>query len=341
MRVQAFGPGPIQCPAGSRNPVAAFAVQGTTSHPFRPQISLFNDFRHSQPATQRRHHVAAAFEIDPAADDSLSSSPKPSSAETARTIVDLVAHGTLCTAGDEGIPLGTYVSYVLDGEGQPILRLRADAVHTANLRADPRCSLFVQPGEHPARLVARVTLIGRIEPVSEEVAASAADLHNTLHAGGVGVDAPQSTDLYFRLLVDRCFYVGGLSGESAAEVISGDAYRSAEADPLRTCAASLAQHMNSARLEDVMRIGCKVLKAPFENMHYAELLWVDRLGAYIKAVGQDGGSTTFRVPFLRAVEDEREVRSALTMMAQVAWEEERPGYAPQPMMSAASGAPES
>ncbi len=52
-------------------------------------------------------------------------------------------------------------------QGQPILRLRADAVHTANLKRDSKCSLFVQPGEHPARLLARVTLIGAVEPVSE------------------------------------------------------------------------------------------------------------------------------------------------------------------------------
>ena len=91
----------------------------------------------------------------------------PSAAETARTIVDLVAHGTLCTLAEDGVPLGTYASYVLDEAGQPILRLRADAVHTANLRRDPKCSLFVQPGERPASLLARVTLIGEVEPVSE------------------------------------------------------------------------------------------------------------------------------------------------------------------------------
>ena len=61
-----------------------------------------------------------------------------------------------------------------------------------------------------------------------------------------------------------------------------------------------------------------------EDMYYAELLWVDRLGAYLKAVAQDGGSAMLRVPFEREVEDEREARSALTMMAQVAWELERP-----------------
>ena len=248
----------------------------------------------------------------------------PTPAETARTVVDLVAHGTLCTIGDDGIPLGTYVSYVLDSEGQPILRLRADAVHTANLNRDGQCSLFVQPGEYPARLLARVTLIGKVEPVSEDVAATAAELHNTLHAGGVGVDAPQETDIYCRLLVDKCFYVGQLSGESAADVISGDEYKGAEADPLRTKAATLVNNMNTNRLEDVMRISCHALSVPFEDLYYAELLWVDRLGCYVKAVAQDGSSKMVRVPFPREIEDERGAQSALTMKAQLSWELERP-----------------
>ena len=73
-------------------------------------------------------------------------SHKPSSADTAKTIVDIVAHGTLCTVGEDGVPLGTYSNYILDDRGMPVLRLRADAVHTQNLRRSPKCSLFVQPG---------------------------------------------------------------------------------------------------------------------------------------------------------------------------------------------------
>jgi len=267
---------------------------------------------------------------------STSAAPKPTAAETARTIVDLVAHGTLCTSTEDGVPLGTYVSYVLDQVGQPILRLRTNAVHTANLSRDPKCSLFVQPGEHPARLLARVTLIGHVEPVPEDVAQTAADLHTTLHAGGVGVDAPQPTDIYFRLVVDRCFYVGQLSGDSSAEVIDGGQYRFAEADPLRTCTAALTQQMNSNRLEDVMRISGHAIGMGMEDMYYAELLWVDRLGAYFRAVGQGGEQRTLRVPFEREVEDEREARSALTMMAQVAWELERPYNPVAPALKAST-----
>lgn len=88
---------------------------------------------------------------------------KPSSADTARTITELVDHGTLATVCQDGIPLGTYITYVLvGGDGQPILRLRADAMHTANLLQNPRCSLFIVPSQRPARLLARVTLIGQV-----------------------------------------------------------------------------------------------------------------------------------------------------------------------------------
>lgn len=58
----------------------------------------------------------------------------------------------------------------------------------------------------------------------------------------------------------------------------------------------------------------------------AELLWVDSLGAFFCA-SADNMEHILRVPFPRAVHDEREARSALTMLAQVAWEHER-RYAP-------------
>lgn len=86
--------------------------------------------------------------------------------------------------------------------------------------------------------------------------AQAAELHGRLHAGGVGVDAPQPTDLYFRLRVHTCFYVGQLGGSSAAEVLEGDAYRGAAPDSLRTCAAELVRQMNADRPEDMLRIRC-------------------------------------------------------------------------------------
>ena len=54
---------------------------------------------------------------------------------------------------------------------------------------------------------------------------------------------------------------------------------------------------------------------------------VDRLGVYlyVQRLGQAG--EVVRVAFLRPVADERDARSSLTLMAQLAWERER-NYVP-------------
>lgn len=62
-----------------------------------------------------------------------------------------------------------------------MLRLRADAVHTANLLRQPACSLFVQAADLPARLLARVTLKGEVEQVLGPERDAVAGLHAHLH----------------------------------------------------------------------------------------------------------------------------------------------------------------
>ena len=64
----------------------------------------------------------------------------------------------------------------------------------------------------------------QVERVEGQDAEDAASRHAELHFGGVGVDAPQETDLYYRLLVDRCFYVGGMGSKCQAEVITSSEY---------------------------------------------------------------------------------------------------------------------
>jgi Pyridoxamine 5'-phosphate oxidase len=131
-------------------------------------------------------------------------------AEVARTITSLVSHGTLSTVDENGVPLGTYVTFVLDDAGCPLIRLRSDASHTANLKRNSKCTIFAHPSEMPARQLARVTLLGEVEDISEEEASEAAARHSAIYASAIGVDAPQSDDMYMRLDVHDCFYVAGL-----------------------------------------------------------------------------------------------------------------------------------
>jgi putative heme iron utilization protein len=264
-----------------------------------------------------------------------SASSIPDSPSTAKTIVDLAAYGTLSTLSSDQLPLGTYVTYVLDQVGQPILRLRKDAIHTKNLMKNPRCSLFVQPAEYPAHLLARVTLIGSVEPVSQEIAESAAALHKTLHSGGVGVDEPRDDDLYYRMVVEDCFYVGQLSGDSAAEVVPGDDYRSADPDPMRSFASSLVKSMNEDRIEDVIRVCAQEKGVSMDDVYFGEMAWIDKKGVYMRASLSNGEKLeTIRVDFDRDVIDERDARSALTMIAQVSWEKDKP-YQPVPVVPVA------
>jgi hypothetical protein len=138
---------------------------------------------------------------------------------------------------------------------------------------------------------------------------------------------------------------------------------------LREAAPALVDAWNGDRAEDVYRVAAAHLGVPLARMAYAELLWVDRLGVYVRAEvaaaddddgdggdGQRGGAAAaaaaagnssgspgastnggsgsrmslVRVPFQRPVIDERDARSALTMAAQIAWESERSYVPPVP-----------
>ncbi len=99
--------------------------------------------------------------------------------------------------------------------------------------------------------------------------------------------------------------------------------RSAQKDALRNSAPLLVEFFNRDRTDDVLRIASMASGGAVEQIYHAELMWVDSWGAYV-AVEQFGYEVSIHlVPFQRAVKDERDARSVLTLLAQFAWEEER------------------
>lgn len=62
---------------------------------------------------------------------------RPSIVDKARTITHICTSGTLCTtsvmADAEGSPFGSYVDYVLDDNGWPVMLLSAQSLHTINI----------------------------------------------------------------------------------------------------------------------------------------------------------------------------------------------------------------
>ena len=71
--------------------------------------------------------------------------PEPSHAERVRTLVSLSTVATLSTLSPKhaGFPFGSLMPYALDSEGRPLFLISNMAMHTQNLKADPRASLFV------------------------------------------------------------------------------------------------------------------------------------------------------------------------------------------------------
>lgn len=217
------------------------------------------------------------------------------------------------------MPIGTPVSFGLQkGTGIPLLELAPGSLELANLARDARCSLQVQPTTYPARAVASVTVLGRISPA----AASQEDQQQG-----------------YSLQVDKCLYFGGLDQRTAAVEVPGEDLLAAEPDTLRKAAGELIRVWNDERAEDIYRVVSEHLQVPLTEMVYAELVWLDRLGMYVRVeVSADAGgrgasgpaAAVVRVPFYRPVLDERDARSVLTMAAQVAWEKDRPYTPPTP-----------
>ncbi len=90
--------------------------------------------------------------------------PEPTHAERVRTMVSLNSIATLSTVSRKrsGYPFGSLMSYAIDCIGRPIFWIGNMAMHTQNLQADSRTSLFIgQSNDGDPLGTARTTLNGR------------------------------------------------------------------------------------------------------------------------------------------------------------------------------------
>lgn len=87
----------------------------------------------------------------------------PAPAETARTVLDLVNEGVLSTVTANGVPVGIPVSYSLTKTGDVKLNMDAQTLKLANVSGSTTCSLTVQATTMPARAVAAITLVGKVD----------------------------------------------------------------------------------------------------------------------------------------------------------------------------------
>src|SRR5579872_6080816 len=109
--------------------------------------------------------------------------PEPAFSERARTLVHLGRIGSLSTLSKKqpGFPFGSVMPYGLDDRGRPIFLISTMAMHTQNLQADPRASLFVTEQDTSGDPLgsSRVTLIGNVTRVPETELAAARTVYLT------------------------------------------------------------------------------------------------------------------------------------------------------------------
>jgi putative heme iron utilization protein len=142
--------------------------------------------------------------------------PGPPPSELAPAAFDLLAAGKVgvlstLSARKPGWPLGSLVSYALDGVGRPIFLFTELAQHTKNLRADSRASLFVQEvGARNPQSSGRLALLGTLTLVPGGEMSEARDRYVAVHPEGKSF-AELGDFLFWHMNVEDVHVVGGLA----------------------------------------------------------------------------------------------------------------------------------
>jgi heme iron utilization protein len=266
--------------------------------------------------------------------------------EKARTVTSTVTSGTLCTVsshdGISGAPFGSYVDYVLDDAGNPVLLMNEMSMHTMNIQKqgpNALVSLFTQLGGSSSSIsmgssspsvstfqdVSRCSLTG----VLEKISATASDMdiikmrYSLTHAYADQVMS-SSKFAFYRLNPSAIYFVSGFGVETAW--INVHDYQAASPDILAQHATTIVQSLNRpVHYNDLILTAQHLLLVPSEITR-VRVTNIDRLGIDIRVTYQmprrrnklqtDEFRIGFRIPVI-SVED---AKSEVLKIFQEAWE---------------------
>jgi putative heme iron utilization protein len=240
--------------------------------------------------------------------------PEPTHAERVRTLVSQSTVATLSTMSRKhaGFPFGSLMPYALDGAGRPLFLISNMAMHTQNLKADPRASLFVAQAAADGDPLgaARATLVGTAEPVPERDLAHARELYLAAYESSkYWVDFADFG--FFSLAVADIYYVGGFGVMGWVQAAD---YAAALPDPLAGAATGVLAHMNADHVPAMLLLARthSALEAT-----EATMTSVDRLGFTLGLKTAEGMKGT-RINFIREVRTPEETRKVLVEMVRAA-----------------------
>jgi putative heme iron utilization protein len=235
---------------------------------------------------------------------------EPSHAERVRTLFSLANTGTLATWSKkvEGFPFGSLMPYALDDAGRALFLISNMAMHTQNVKADPRASLFVTQTAEGGDVLgaARATLVGNVLAVPAEETAAARERYLAAHEGSrYWVDF--SDFGFFRLTPIEIYYVGGFG---VMGWVNAEEYARATADPLAGASAGILQHMNADHGAAMVTLAARYAGLSGTE---AQMTGVDRLGFTLRVKTAEGMKGA-RINFPGEVRSGEETRGALVGM---------------------------
>ena len=244
--------------------------------------------------------------------------PEPSFAERACTLMHSGRIGSLSTISRKqpGFPFGSLMPYGLDSQGRPIFLISTMAMHTQNLQADPRASLFVTEPDSSSDPLgsSRVTLIGSASRVPEPELADVRTAYLTGYP-----DSKYWVDFddffFYRMDVLDVYYVGGFG---VMGWVAASDYSQAQPDPLAEHKKDITQHMNADHKDALTMLAKRFAGIEAQE---AEMTSVDRLGFHLRLRTQDGVKGT-RVAFLREVTNPSQTREVFVEMVKQARQQE-------------------
>lgn len=239
-------------------------------------------------------------------------SVRPTAAEEARTIAASTNTATLATLTADGDPWASFVTYGLL-EGAPVLCVSNLAEHGRNLLTDPRASLaIVAPTSESDPLASgRITLAGVVERPGGDEFAAAREAHlSAVAAAKYYIDYSDFT--LWVLRVRRVRWVGGYGRMDST---TGEAYSSAQPDPVQPLAAGAVAHLNADHADALVAMA-KVLGG-YPDTTAANCTGADRYGLDLR-ITTDRGLAYTRIGYPRPIDSIHELRSAAVELTRLA-----------------------
>eukprot|EP00571_Detonula_confervacea_P016313 CAMPEP_0172298972 /NCGR_PEP_ID=MMETSP1058-20130122/1375_1 /TAXON_ID=83371 /ORGANISM="Detonula confervacea, Strain CCMP 353" /LENGTH=371 /DNA_ID=CAMNT_0013008267 /DNA_START=209 /DNA_END=1324 /DNA_ORIENTATION=+ len=257
--------------------------------------------------------------------------------EKARTVSSVCTSGTLCTSSHmddiKGAPFGSFVDYVLDDNGNPVLLMNEMSMHTVNIQKAGEgglVTLFAQLGgptssSGPAhgQDVSRCSITGTIEKIES----TAEDWDALRMRYGIAhsyadqvMDSPRFQ--FYRLTPTKVYFVGGFGVSS--EWVPPQEYKDSAPDILAKDASSIVDRLNRDHAEDLMLTATEILDA--KEVEKVRVTGMDRLGMDLRVTCRVPRrknkllTNEYRVGFRIQCISVEDAKSEILKVFQEAWE---------------------